>query len=345
MTKIKRRLSVLIGTVLAVSSICIMPVNAEFQTTDTTEFEGYEQIEDYGIFSFVAETKSGEEKYLTYWDTESHRDLIVIEPAIYNVCHVKIIDSSVNMEKYEEIYNNYADKLDFDHAGETSYADWTAVHFHDNLDANGEISFDVTAGRDIYSTFKKMCAELYDAGIISEASHAKYSMSRHDGYLDYSYGLKIKDISATNDELLETVVAIDDTLEIGSDEYTGADFAIIGIDTPEKFMTVAEAIKIKYPESVLYSDSLFAEEAGYITSGSTNILTAIQEESSCDTDNSGEIEITDATVILESYANTAAGIATASEENPMDVNGDGTVGIDDATFVLTVYAELAAGLR
>ena len=345
MTKIKRVLSTLIGTVIAVSSICITPVSAVSQTTETTEFEGYEQIEDYGIFSFVTGTESSKEKYLTYWDTESHRDLIVVEPAIYNVCHVTIIDSSVNMEKYEEIYNKYAEKLDFDHAGEISYADWTTVTFHDNLDANGEISFDVTAGRDIYSTFKKMCAELYDAGIISEASYEEYSMSRHDGFLDYSYGLKIKDISATNDELLETIIAIDDTLEIGSDEYTGADFAIIGIDTPEKFMTVAEAIKTKYPESVLYSDSGFAEEVCYITSGSTNLLTAIQEEASCDTDNSGEIEITDATAILESYANTAAGVAAASEENPMDVNGDGAVGIDDATFGLTVYAELAAGLR
>ncbi len=345
MVKIKKELSILIGTVIAVSSVCIMPVNAEFQTTETTEFEGYEQIEDYGIFSFVTGTESSKGKYLTYWDTESHRDLMVVEPALYNVCHVKIIDSSVNMEKYKEIYNKYAEKLDFDHVGEVSYSDWTTVTFRDNLDAKGEISFDVTAGRDIYSTFKEMCAELYDAGIISESSHEKYSMSRHDGYLDYSYGLKIKNISATNDELLETVIAIDDTLEIGSDEYTGADFAIIGIDLPEKFMTVAEVIKTKYPESELYSDSGFAEEVRYITSGSTNLLTVIQEEISCDTDGNGTVQITDATAILESYANTAAGIAAASAENPMDVNGDGTVGIDDATFVLTVYAELAAGLR
>ncbi|MBO5226544.1 MAG: hypothetical protein J6B17_00490 [Ruminococcus sp.] len=69
------------------------------------------------------------------------------------------------------------------------------------------------------------------------------------------------------------------------------------------------------------------------------------EELICDTDGNGTVEITDATAILESYANTAAGIAAASAENSMDVNGDGTVGIDDATFVLTVYAELAAGLR
>ena len=69
------------------------------------------------------------------------------------------------------------------------------------------------------------------------------------------------------------------------------------------------------------------------------------EEVICDIDGNGTVEITDATAILESYANTAAGIAPASEENPMDVNGDGIVGIDDATFVLTVYAELAAGLR
>ncbi|MBQ8724404.1 MAG: hypothetical protein IJY74_01875, partial [Oscillospiraceae bacterium] len=66
---------------------------------------------------------------------------------------------------------------------------------------------------------------------------------------------------------------------------------------------------------------------------------------SCDIDQNGTVEITDATAILQHYANAAAGVAAASEENPMDVNGDGAVGIDDASFVLGVYAELAAGLR
>ncbi len=64
----------------------------------------------------------------------------------------------------------------------------------------------------------------------------------------------------------------------------------------------------------------------------------------CDIDKNGVVEISDATAILQHYACSAAGIATASETN-MDVNGDGAVGIDDATFVLTVYAELGAGLR
>ena len=82
-----------------------------------------------------------------------------------------------------------------------------------------------------------------------------------------------------------------------------------------------------------------------MVNGQVDLVDMFKEEASCDTDANGTVEITDATAIHASYANTAAGIAAASAENPMDVNGDGAVGSDDATFVLTVYAELAAGMR
>ena len=59
----------------------------------------------------------------------------------------------------------------------------------------------------------------------------------------------------------------------------------------------------------------------------------------------GTTDITDAMLILQHYAETAAsGIVTASETN-MDVNGDGSVDLDDASAVLQIYAENAAGVN
>ncbi len=71
----------------------------------------------------------------------------------------------------------------------------------------------------------------------------------------------------------------------------------------------------------------------------TNTLTG-------DADSSGTVDLDDAVLILQHYANTAAGISPASADTDlMDVNGSGTVDLDDAVEVLTIYAETAAGLR
>ncbi|MDY2510777.1 MAG: dockerin type I domain-containing protein [Ruminococcus callidus] len=73
-----------------------------------------------------------------------------------------------------------------------------------------------------------------------------------------------------------------------------------------------------------------------------------------DANDDGQISIEDACIVLEYYANTAAGIDMPlhqqAEQNTArltacDVNGDGIISIEDATAILSYYAILSTGLE
>lgn len=67
-----------------------------------------------------------------------------------------------------------------------------------------------------------------------------------------------------------------------------------------------------------------------------------------DIDNDGNINISDATSILSSYALNAAGLdsgLTDIQKQAADVDSDGKITISDATYVLSYYARNAAGLN
>ncbi|MDE6019520.1 MAG: hypothetical protein K2H01_00780 [Ruminococcus sp.] len=63
-----------------------------------------------------------------------------------------------------------------------------------------------------------------------------------------------------------------------------------------------------------------------------------------DMDGDGAVTCSDATAVLKTYAESAAGIYKAADDQKEDINGDGKVDIDDATLILKAYAMNAAGL-
>ena len=69
------------------------------------------------------------------------------------------------------------------------------------------------------------------------------------------------------------------------------------------------------------------------------------ESAGGDVNADGKVDITDAALILQHYAQHAASsIYAAAETDAMDVNGDGNIDIADATKVLEIYAQSAAGV-
>ena len=69
------------------------------------------------------------------------------------------------------------------------------------------------------------------------------------------------------------------------------------------------------------------------------------ESAGGDVNADGKVDITDAALILQHYAQHAASsIYAAAETDAMDVNGDGSIDIADATKVLEIYAQSAAGV-
>ncbi|MGN0593510.1 MAG: bacterial Ig-like domain-containing protein [Ruminococcus sp.] len=63
-----------------------------------------------------------------------------------------------------------------------------------------------------------------------------------------------------------------------------------------------------------------------------------------DINQDGAIGIDDATMVLEYYARTAAGIDAEIIVSSADIDGDNQITISDATYILTCYARKAAGL-
>ncbi|MGN0631889.1 MAG: dockerin type I domain-containing protein [Ruminococcus sp.] len=60
-------------------------------------------------------------------------------------------------------------------------------------------------------------------------------------------------------------------------------------------------------------------------------------------------DVSDATIVLNLYANQAAGLDiskyTQQQITAADVDGNGTVGTSDASYILTYYAQYGAGLN
>ena len=260
---------------------------------------------------------------------------------ISNICmnsvDLKLTSGSIEDES-SPIYKEYAERIASDVISLNIKDDYVSIHSDDRLDDNGNPTSKLDDIPSLYMEIKELCREYYDAGILESCAFKRYSGSKYKGEI-YDC-ITVYESNAGLETILAAAKSVIPDCEVtensGSYDITGFDVANI--------WEYRDAIQELLPEERVIFDGGIIDQY-YPIADAIDILAEIQQEDSCDTDNSGEIEITDATAILESYANTAAGVAAASEENPMDVNGDGIVGIDDATFVLTVYAELAAGLR
>jgi Ca2+-binding EF-hand superfamily protein len=67
-----------------------------------------------------------------------------------------------------------------------------------------------------------------------------------------------------------------------------------------------------------------------------------------DADQNGEIQVEDAVLVLQTYAQQSAGLEVTLTDDvfrAMDVDGDGVVAVEDAVAILTYYAKTCAGLN
>lgn len=67
-----------------------------------------------------------------------------------------------------------------------------------------------------------------------------------------------------------------------------------------------------------------------------------------DADQNGEIQVEDAVLVLQTYAQQSAGLEVTLTDDvfrAMDVDGDGVIAVEDAVAILTYYAKTCAGLN
>ncbi len=94
----------------------------------------------------------------------------------------------------------------------------------------------------------------------------------------------------------------------------------------------------------LWNDIYIAPSNNSILNRAT-IIYGSQTYTAGDLDGNDVIDLSDAQIVLGSYAQSAAGIGTGLQSAAADINGDGTVDLTDAGFILSYYAQNAAGMN
>jgi hypothetical protein len=347
MTKIKRLLAVVTASILTLGSISAIKADAVAVCIDDIDFyytSGmWEEFDDHGHLDYAFQyggtiDENGKVVYKLFRCNNGAFECV--ECPRQNYTQIEFSEE-VTEDEWRSIYNKYSEELGYD---EVRFFGCYFQGWH-NRDENGEFTFQSDDIQDKRAVVKKMCSEMLKAGMINDVYYTKYDADVSTGCSTGGSGLLIKNYTGDVSELQAFFKEYDESFVVEKRENSDFYIVDIGVGIEDLRWEISDALEERFPDADAYTNLLCDYSGGDLTSGTFDILTAINEEDSCDTDQSGTVEITDATAILASYANTAAGIAAASAENPMDVNGDGAVGIDDATFVLTVYAELAAGLR
>ncbi len=247
---------------------------------------------------------------------------------------------------YDEIYSKYSESLDMDyhHRNDPPVKqpdnDVTAT-LYDCYDENGKETKDPSVMEDKFELIQEMCAEMYEAGCITEADYMGITASPSFGWCSGLYvSLNTNDDKTEYDKLNQIVSGFTDgKIKSYSDEdgvyYLDADL----LEADE----LNSAIQEVYPDAAAHTLLEFQTTTSTVNTESLNLLSALSYEIS-DVNADGKTDITDATLILQHYAQSAASISTASEIDTMDVNGDGNIDIADATKVLEIYAQRAVGL-
>ena len=381
MTKMNKYLSVLLCTAV-ITSVFSSPVDADFaepvitktvpfvitapENAETFEY-GYLHTEYYG---FAEGTYKSIGEDVSYRDKEYvNRVYIPYEWEAQHV-HIKLDGCSSDVsEAVTAIVEKYSDELS---GLETSEREGVYFLIEDVIDEKTSDMPETV--EDKSKAVMDMCREITAAGgKITEAVYSPYIIGYGRVKLN---GIYIYGFPGTEEEFNAYVADISDSLNISPEDAIPEDMVGSVLPDSNHFTVVFErespylgsgyttdaaavaevykfweAIRADYPECAIryyeYNPQVSADSGGGTTVnyGEVNILTAIQEEESCDTNQSGAVDLDDAVQVLTHYANTAAGIAPAAETADMDVNGDGSVTLDDAVKVLAVYAELAAGLR
>lgn len=337
MKKLKKILELIMGAIISATSVGSITVNAVYsQTTNIaiTAPEGYELYEldcEKGSVNYIIRD-TGE---LKGYENFIYNDLSVVVNTEYTV---------------REVYEKYLLEVDF--ATSNVNTD-NVIHLYDKYikgdDPRSHESVDSK-----YDKIKPIVAKMYEDGAIKEARFTPMISEYYTASIyptircSYLYGKDKSEFTPLVDELQIFANIYTENAMVNIYEYTPnvyyitLNFSNTDKTSFDELSEICEAIREKYSfdnVSVGYDRPLESIEASTLVS--VNLL----DPYICDIDGDGNADITDATAILSSYAENAAGIQKAAESDPMDVNGDGTVDLQDATYVLTYYAEAAAGLR
>ncbi|MBO5226586.1 MAG: hypothetical protein J6B17_00705 [Ruminococcus sp.] len=351
MRKTKKLLSMLLGSMIAVSAVGSIRAEAlaYFVDNPLEAPAGYVEYNDTsGLFAGIV-NNNVYSSYIKFLDEDEES----VEIWLYYDFTYNTTRFTVNHEKiaeFDAIYEKYSAELDMDYykregAPSNKPELGAKVIIFDQYDENGNKTKDPTVMESKQELISEMTAEMYKAGCLLDAEYSGMAALGMKGFhqsLVMFVNLNGQTAGSEIERLDEISAKYYDKHKVIYDGTETLDLYYVRVGFREAD-ELAEEIKEVYPDASC-DIGVFLNSAETVASGTTDLIAEI-EETACDIDENGTVEITDATAILESYANTAAGIAAASAENPMDVNGDGAVGIDDATFVLTVYAELAAGMR
>ena len=278
---------------------------------------GYEQYKD--TFYYVSNSSGGK-----------MFDVIECYDFNYNNLEVDLIDWS----EWDNVYEEYLAELDFDATDD-------GIYLYDRID-EGDDPMNPASVSDKYRQCKEVCKLMCKDGVINAASYHSTSVF----YQKYQVRnlLKVR-YSEGEDKLAEILAEYSSDVSIDDLSDGVYDVSFNDVTEFERFIQIKDSLNTDYSITSTYNIMDSSLSVTFFSTEPTNLLTAIQEEESCDTNQSGAVDLDDAVQVLTHYANTAAGIAPAAETADMDVNGDGSVTLDDAVKVLTVYAELAAGLR
>ncbi len=332
---------------------CTMTSNAAESEPDNPYAppEGYEAI-DPDFFEKYEDQflEKGESFIIHSWNSKGYLQGY----SHYGTNTVTVYSDTEDAEEIHAILDIYNAELDMDY--EDRYVSeydgmYTLFRAGNSMTSVEHTMEDLEAAYEIVeekrSTVIKMCREMYKTGHAQSIIYTPLSAS--PTIIDV-FDFTVNNYTGAYEELETAVLSKCASAEITANSSSSYTITMSNEATGTEYINAAVAVDALEGEHTL-SLNMFRNRNDLgiggvpMVNGQVDLVDMFKEEISCDTDANGTVEITDATAILESYANSAAGVATASEEDPMDVNGDGAVGIDDATFVLTVYAELAAGLR
>lgn len=348
----KRILAAIAAAALTISSVSVINADAiAWQIDDISYFYNAEDIEEFNdyyqlndCFACQYDWSADENGIVAYkvFRVKDRNIIYGIACPQQNYLQIQFNDTE-SKEIWQSIFEKYSDKLDFDYI----YSSDLYLKAFDYRDKNGEYTYFADDVESKYAIIKKMCRELYNAGVVADALYMRYNAFPHDLSVGSGEKLYISNFTGEFSELQSFFSGYDESFVVEEAEGTLYDYCVdIGVTTEDLRWEISNALEAKFAgadaQTIIHEDYSGTSTIG---TGSLNVLASVKDDIICDVNGDGNADIADATTILSSYAESAAGIQKLSDDNSMDVNGDGEVSIDDATYILTYYAESAAGLR
>ncbi len=268
-------------------------------------------------------------EYVMYNDKNNTYNLHSYYDFQYNYLFLELSKSA----EWDDVYEKYCKELDFDVA---LSSDW---ELYDVPDENDNMIKPETV-ENKYNSIKKMVDKMYNDGIIV---HADYTPVRALYKLYQIRNVLLCSFDGTEDELSDIIKKYSDNAVVKSPISNGSIYPVEFFDIQS--LSELENIRSELKASENISNGFDVLDTDLSVKFSSYGFINLLDPYICDIDNSGEADISDATQILQAYAENMAGVQRTAVNDKMDVNGDGEINIDDVTYVLTYYAESCAGLR